>query len=149
MKKVVARITAEVIGSPKEHVVKTLHRALDKLPSEEGVKIIGSKQHECEQMENSKLFSTFAEVEFEVESFKKLLDICYDYTPSSIEILEPAGLDVDTNDLRDFLNDFLARLHKYGMVLKKLQGENIWMMRELEKVTGRRPKPPSVKIDKD
>jgi hypothetical protein len=133
MVKIVVRITAEVLGSPKEHVDKTLQVVLDKLPTEEGVKVITSKKYETKQMEgNEKLWSTFAEVEFETDTFKRVLDICYDYMPSTIEILEPAGMDIDCRDLADFMNDYLTKLHKYSMVLKKMQTENIYMMKKLK-----------------
>ena len=133
MQKIVVRITAEVLGSPKEHVEETLQVLLDKLPTEEGIKIVTSKKYESKQMEgNEKLWSTFAEVEFEADSFKKVLDVCYDYMPSTIEILEPAGMNVDCRDLAEFMNDYLTRLHKYSMVLKKLQTENIYMMKKLK-----------------
>ena len=133
MVKIVVRITAEVLGAPKEHVDKTLQVVLDKLPTEEGVNVVASKKYETKEVEgNEKLWSTFAEVEFEAESFKKVLDVCYDYMPSTIEILEPAGMDIDCRDLADFMNDYLTKLHKYSMVLKKLQTENIYMMKKLK-----------------
>jgi hypothetical protein len=52
--------------------------------------------------------------------------------PSTIEILEPAGMDIDCRDLADFMNDYLTKLHKYSMVLKKMQTENIYMMKKLK-----------------
>jgi hypothetical protein len=137
MKKIICRITTEVIGSPKEHVEETLQKVLDQLPKEEGINILSEKKFDCQKMENNQsLWSTFADIEFETESFQKMLNICYDYTPSTIEILEPAGLDIDMNDINDFLNDFLSKIHKYAMVLKKLQAENIFMMKELKKIKG-------------
>ena len=137
MKNIVARITVEVLGSPKEHVEKTLQLVIKKLKEEENLKVLKVQEFESKQMEN-KLWNTFADMELETKSLKKLIYICYDYMPSTIEILEPAGLDMDTNDISDFLNDFLTRMHKYSMVLKKLQTENIYMMKELEKITGKK-----------
>ena len=60
--------------------------------------------------------------------------------PSTVEILDPAGLEVDTNEVADLLNDMLTKLHKYSLVLTKLQTENIYMMKELEKVSGKKTK---------
>jgi hypothetical protein len=138
MKRIVIRITTEVIGSPKEHVEATLQKVLDKLPEEEDIKFLSCKKYDCKQMEsNKKLWSSFAEIEFETHDFQRVLNICYDYTPSTIEILEPAGMDIDMNNITEFLNDFLSKIHKYAMVLKKLQAENIFMMKELDKLKGK------------
>ena|SRR3989344_5600468 len=138
MKNIVVRITVEVLGSPKEHVENALRLVIKKLKEEEQeVKVLTVKEFECKQMDN-KLWNTFADIEFETKNLKKLLDICYDYMPSTIEILEPAGMEIDTNDMTNFLNDFLTKMHKYSMVLKKLQTENIYMMKELEKISGKK-----------
>jgi len=132
MKRIVSRITVEVLGSPQNYVEETLQKVLGKLQVEEGIRIHSTQVFESKQMDN-KLYNTFADIEFETTSLKRMMEICYDYTPSIIEILEPAGMEVDSNDISDFLNDFLARIHKYSMVLKKLQAENILMKREKSK----------------
>ncbi|HIH14772.1 MAG: hypothetical protein QT08_C0009G0016 [archaeon GW2011_AR17] len=134
MKKIISRITVEVLGSPKDHVEKALQQVIKKLREDEkGIKVLKVEEFECKQMDN-KLWNTFADIEFETFELKRVLDVCYDYMPSTIEILEPAGLEIDTNDIADVFNDFLTHLHKYSMVLKKLQTENIYMMKELEKI---------------
>ena len=134
MKKIISRITVEVLGSPKDHVEKALQQVIKKLREDEkGIKVLKVEEFECKQMDN-KLWNTFADIEFETLELKRVLDVCYDYMPSTIEILEPAGLEIDTNDIADVFNDFLTHLHKYSMVLKKLQTENIYMMKELEKI---------------
>lgn len=132
MKNIVARITLEVLGGPKEHIEQTLLDAINKLNEEKQMKILKKEIYDCQQMEN-KLWSTFADIELETEHLKKLLDVCYDYMPSTIEILEPAGMEVDCNDFADLLNDFLAKMHKHNMVLSKLKTENIFLVKELEK----------------
>ena len=134
MKKIISRITVEVLGSPKDHVEKALQQVIKNLREDEkGIKVLKVEEFECKQMDN-KLWNTFADIEFETFELKRVLDVCYDYMPSTIEILEPAGLEIDTNDIADVFNDFLTHLHKYSMVLKKLQTENIYMMKELEKI---------------
>ncbi|MDP3727817.1 MAG: hypothetical protein Q8R18_00010 [bacterium] len=133
MKNIISRITVEVLGSPKDHVEKALQQVIKKLREEKDVKVLKVEEFECKQMDN-KLWNTFADIEFETPILKRVLDICYDYMPSTIEILEPAGLEMDTNDIADVFNDFLTRMHRYSMVLKKLQTENIYMMKELEKI---------------
>ncbi len=137
MKNITSRITVEVLGSPKDHVEKALNLVIDKLKNEKNLKVLKVKSFECKQMDN-KLWNTFADIEFETKELKKVLEVCFDYMPSTIEILEPAGLEMDTNDIADVFNDFLTKLHKYSMVLTKLQTENIYMMKELEKIKGKK-----------
>lgn len=132
MKTISARITVEVLGSPKEHVEKTLNNVLEKIKGEENIKVTKVEDYECKQMDN-KLWSTFADLEFETKELKRVLDLCLDYMPSTVEILDPAGMELDMNDLSNVLNDMLTKLHKFSMVLTKLQTENIYMMKELEK----------------
>ncbi|MBI5797483.1 hypothetical protein HZA98_01105 [Candidatus Woesearchaeota archaeon] len=132
MKKIVARITIEVLGSPKDHVEKALNAAIEKIKEEKNIRVANVESYESKEMDN-KLWSTFADIEFETEDLKRILNICFDYMPSTLEILEPAGVELDCNDLADTLNDFLTMLHKYNMVINKLQSENTYMMKELEK----------------
>ena len=137
MKNIVTRITVEVLGSPKDHVEKALQQVIVKLKEDQKIKVTKVEAFESKEMDN-KLWSTFADIEFETKEFQKVLDICFDFMPSTVEILEPAGLEIDTNDIANLLNDMLTKLHKYSMVLTKLQGENIYMMKELERIESRR-----------
>ncbi len=139
MKTIVTRITLEILGSPKEHVEKTLHNTIEKVKAEENIKVSKTEIYECKQMDN-KLWSTFADIEFETKELKRVPEICLDYMPSTIEILEPAGMELDMNDLSNVLNDMLTKLHKFSMILTKLQTENIYMMKELEKISEKNKK---------
>jgi hypothetical protein len=127
--RIVIRITEEVLGSPQEHVDKTLDDVITNL--KEKVQVLNVQKHDSKEMDN-KMFSAFADIEFETDSMKKILEICFDFMPSSIEILDPAGITVDTNDLSEMLNDLLAKQHKYSFVLNKLKTENIYMMKKLK-----------------
>ena len=48
--------------------------------------------------------------------------------PSSLEILEPKGLRLETNQFAGLINDLLARLHQIDMVLKGLRAVLIFFM---------------------
>ncbi|MFH1637047.1 MAG: hypothetical protein ABIB71_01325 [Candidatus Woesearchaeota archaeon] len=142
--KVTARILVEVIGGPKEYVEKTLGEVVKKLKAEKKIRILTEKSFEAktisgEELEKlaasmqrktddvkameNKLFSAFAEVELEVDKLKHLMDICFDYAPSTVEILEPAGMDIDCNDITEMLNDLLAKIHRYTYVIKAQQAQ--------------------------
>ena len=86
----------------------------------------------AEQQKN-KLWSTFADIELYAESIERLLGLCFDYMPSSVEIIEPDELKIKSIDLTNFINDLQARLHRYDMLIKSLNAENILLKRELNK----------------
>ena len=60
--------------------------------------------------------------------------------PSSIEIMDPIKLNINSNEVDDLLNDLLARLHNFTMFLKNLQAENIVLKREKEASGGEKKK---------
>ncbi len=116
-------LVLEILGSPKDHVEKTLRMVIDKLKAEEGIKLIKETVYEAQEIKQ--LWSTFADLELEIRDAEKLIDICFDYMPSSIEILDPQSMDLGSKTFGDMLNDLLARLHKYDMMVKSLRAENI------------------------
>lgn len=129
--KIIARIIVEVLGSPKEHVETTIKEIITKLETESGIRMIKQRTYEAEEQKGTKLWSTFSEVEFQAEGLKNLTEICFNYMPSSIEIIEPAGMDIDLSVVSDFMNDLLARIHKYDMILKNLHAENMVMKHDI------------------
>lgn len=123
-----SRIIIEILGSPEEHVKKVIDEVMNELEKRD-IKILKKETSKTKKVE--KFFSSFAEVEFKCESLEKLLDICFDFMPSVIEIIEPKEFKFDPKVLEDFLNDLLARLHKHSMVIRNLHAENVMMKKEL------------------
>jgi len=130
--KIRALIVIEVLGSPKEHVENVMKQIIEKLEKEKGIKLIEQTTYKAEQQKN-KLWSTFADIELYAESIERLLGLCFDYMPSSVEIIEPDELKIKSIDLTNFINDLQARLHRYDMLIKSLNAENILLKRELNK----------------
>jgi hypothetical protein len=52
--------------------------------------------------------------------------------PSSIEILEPEKIGGTREPLTNLLNDLIARLHQYDMLLKNLHAENLMLKKKVE-----------------
>ncbi|MEK6863915.1 MAG: hypothetical protein AABX27_01370 [Nanoarchaeota archaeon] len=130
--KIVTRIVVEIMGAPKNHVEDTMKMVVEKFKAEQGLKVIKEKTAECKETEN-KLWATFSEIEFETDDIQKIAGICFDYMPSSVEILEPAGLDMDMTALADMFNEVLAKLHGYAMHAKKLEAENKLLNARMDK----------------
>jgi len=123
----IIRAVIEIVGSPKEHVEKILGLVVEKIKKEE-LKILRVDAFDAKEVK--KLWSCFAEVEIEFETLERFMGFCFDYMPSSIEILEPEELKVESGSFGDILNDLLAKLHQYDMLIKGLKAENIVLKRD-------------------
>jgi len=116
--KLIVRMVIEVLGTPKEHVESTIKQIIEKFREEESVKVIDAKAYEAEKIKA--FWSTFTDLEFEVENLEKLLTLCFNYMPSSIEIIEPQELRINPNQLSNILNDLMSKLHGYDMIIKDI-----------------------------
>ncbi|MDD4878088.1 MAG: hypothetical protein PHO02_03570 [Candidatus Nanoarchaeia archaeon] len=131
--KIEARVVIEIIGAPQNHVEEVMKNVVEKFKAEDGLKVIKENTAECKETEN-KLWATFSEIEFETSHIQKIADVCFDYMPSSVEILSPAGLDMDTSMLADMFNEVLAKLHGYAMNAKKVDAENRLLNARIDKL---------------
>ncbi|MBT7903368.1 hypothetical protein HN587_05890 [Candidatus Woesearchaeota archaeon] len=111
----------EVLGAPKEYVEKTLDGVLDKVNEEKYLEVTFEESFEATPVkDNEKLLTAFAEVEFWVKSPKDLLSFVFDFTPSSIDVLEPTESMIGAKDLSDLMLDLIARLHFADMRVKEM-----------------------------
>ncbi len=120
----------EIAGFPKEFVAETMHKVINNLKSNENIKI--HKIELAEVAEIKQLFSTFADMELEFKEIPDFLSFCYDYLPSSVELIDQESIELPAKDFDDMFNDVLARLHQYDLVLRNMNAENIKMKNELK-----------------
>ena len=71
------------------------------------------------------IWSTFSEVEVYFDSVDKAVGFCIDYLPSSVEILEPPNVNIESFKFADVLNDLIGKLHMYETVIRNLRASNI------------------------
>ena len=114
------RCIIEMMGAPKEHVVKTLRDYIEKWKTE-GIKI--KKEHYEEPAEHKKLWSTFAELEIDFKEMDEVMGFCLDALPASIEIIEPEQFHVENRHMTMLLNDMLARVHNSDMLVKNMRSQ--------------------------
>lgn len=119
----------EIVGTPKEHVEDTLRLVLKQLREEKGVDVLGGKVHEPKAQ--GAFFSTFAELQVLVKDFTALINLCFSYMPSSVEVVEPASFKLVPLDLAHLFNDLLGRLHEIDMRLKNTNAANILLDKNL------------------
>ncbi|MFH2020798.1 MAG: hypothetical protein ABIJ34_05250 [archaeon] len=104
-----SRAIVEIVGKPKEYVEDSLKSHLEKLKTIEGLELLEQKTEKAEPNEN--YFSAFAEIEILTVDIDTLFTFCYDFMPSSIEILEPEQIVVKNTQITDMLNDLQTRMH--------------------------------------
>jgi hypothetical protein len=121
--KINCRVIIEMLGAPKEHIEETIRSYVKQLKEEyKTVKVL--REQFAEAKKRDKLYSTFVELDLEVQGAENLIGFCFDYMPSSVEIFEPEMLTYEAQDFTDFLNDLQGKLHKIDMALKNLSAEN-------------------------
>ncbi|MBI2549700.1 hypothetical protein HYV83_00780 [Candidatus Woesearchaeota archaeon] len=119
----------EIVGAPKEHVEGTLRLVLKQLREETGTIVLGGKVHEPKAQ--GPFFSTFAELQVLVKNFAALVNICFNYMPSSVEIVEPTQFKLAPLEFSNLFNDLLGRLHEVDMRLKNTNAANALLDKNL------------------
>ncbi|PIN86430.1 hypothetical protein COV19_04700 [Candidatus Woesearchaeota archaeon CG10_big_fil_rev_8_21_14_0_10_44_13] len=112
------RTIVEMMGAPKDYIVKTLKMYVDKIGQDKDIILLSEKYAKPKKQEE--LFSLFVELEILVKNASTLAFFCFDYMPSSIEIMEPQTFSYKAPDFAAFFNDMQARLHRLDMVIKNL-----------------------------
>ena len=114
---VLFRAIIEVLGKPPEHIEATLKGYVKKIEDDPEITVLKKDFSKPAEQEGG-FYSTFVELEAWSKNMPKLFWFCFDYMPSSVEILDPTTLTFSSNDFSDFLNDLQARLHQIDMVVK-------------------------------
>ena len=133
-----AALIIEVLGKPADYIVGSLNLAVEALEKNKKAEVLAKKIHPATLVKDTKeVYTTFAEVEILVPEMSKLVEIIFDYMPSSIEILEPTSFSLKLEDANAVLNDLIGRIHQYDAVLKKMRlelGILAQRLRELENI---------------
>ena len=111
----------EMMGAPKEYISKTFRGYIEKL--KENRNIIVLNEHFAKPKKRDKLFVMYVELELLAKDASELVFFCFDYMPSSIEIIEPEKFSYRAADFAAFLNDMQARMHKVDAHLKNLKAK--------------------------
>jgi len=122
-KEIKARVIIEVVGSPKAHVEETLNKLIETIKSDSELVIEKKEVFEAVEVPELKLFSAFVEADIKFVNIEKLIGFCFDYTPTSIEVIEPMTFMLDARFLNCMLNDVVTKLHKYTMLIRNLDAE--------------------------
>ncbi|MDP3766103.1 MAG: hypothetical protein Q8R04_06340 [Nanoarchaeota archaeon] len=116
------RTIIEVLGKPKEHVESSIKDYIEHIKEDSELVVLNEDYSEIK--EQGKLWSKFVELDLVIKGTGKLISFCFEYMPSSIEVVKPDHLIMTNPELSNFLNDLQARLHNVDMIIKQLKAEN-------------------------
>ncbi|MFA4953482.1 MAG: hypothetical protein WC584_04630 [Candidatus Pacearchaeota archaeon] len=134
-KKIRAIIILEVIGKPPEHLTETLESMIKNIDSEQEVRVIEKKINEPVSMkENKEFYTSFAEIEIEVEEIMRLVGLMFKYMPSHIEVISHEFIALTNNSWNDILNETIRRIHGYDEVARIIQTEKIILENKLREL---------------
>ena len=122
----------EVLGKPKEYVESALKQYIEHIKEDSELVILNEDYSEIK--EQGKLWSKFVELDLVIKGTKKLISFCFEYMPSSIEVVKPEHLIMPNPELSNFLNDLQARLHNVDMIVKQLKAENDFLKHNMNAI---------------
>jgi len=145
--KIKASIIIEIMGRPKEHIVETMDKFIEVMGKEKGLVISGKTLHEPKKVEHKdkegkvievseklQLYTTFAEINIEVDTLMGFVTLCFKYMPAHVEIFEPAELKMNNFEINSMLNELMVRLHNYDAIAKAALNQNQVLTNKLREV---------------
>lgn len=126
------RTIIEVLGKPKEYVEDAIKQYIEHIKEDSELVILNEDYSEAK--EQGKLWSKFVELDLVIKGTKKLISFCFEYMPSSIEVVKPEQLIMTNPELSNFLNDLQARLHNVDMIVKQLKAENDFLKHNMNAI---------------
>ena len=148
--KLKAIMIIEVLGKPPEHLIETLENIIKQIDEEKGVSITSKKINEPKNIEKSEeFFTTFAEIELEVEEIGILAMLMFKYMPAHIEILEPELIVLSNNNWNDILNELVIKLHRYDEIARVVEMEKRVLERKLRELMSQKTEEKTEKETKE
>ena len=132
----------EVVGRPPEHLTETLNNLINQIDEEQGVTVTGKTVNEPTLMKDQKNFYTsFAEIEVEVETIFNIANLMFEYMPANIEIVSPEIIVLTNNGWNEIFNELLRKLHGYDEIARIIQTEKTILERKLRDVLEKKNEP--------
>lgn len=146
--KVKAMMVFEMIGRPANHLSETMHKFIDTIGAEKGVKIINKNIHEPKKVEekdkvplkdNQELYSTFCELELETQHIMGVVAITFKYLPAHVEIIEPENTELSNLDFGAIINEIVLKMHNYDAIAKSAIMQNQMLAEKLKEIMAKHP----------
>ncbi len=138
--KISAIMILDIIGRPPEHLVESLEKIIKTMGEEKGVTLKSKKIREPTLMKDQKdFYTTFAEIEIEVEEILYLVLLMFKYMPAHIEIVHPELIALSNNGFDEILNELVRRLHGYDEIARIMQMEKQILLKKIQDLGGEIP----------
>ncbi|MDD3175055.1 MAG: hypothetical protein PHU51_01105 [Candidatus Nanoarchaeia archaeon] len=124
----------EIIGHPKEHVESTMKAYVENIKKDSEIVVLKEEYEPAEELEGG-VFGVIAEIEMLVKNIEKLTWLCVNFSPASIELIEPDEVVIEQKEITHWLNDLLAKLHEIGVAQKKIHSDNEGLIRNFNAMT--------------
>ncbi len=125
----------EIIGKPKKHLVESLEKIIERIDEEKGVVVKSKEIKKPAELKDQKgFYTTFAEIEVEIEEVLYLAILMFKYMPAHLEIVSPELIALTNNGWNDIFNELTRRLHGYDEVARVLQMERAILEKKLREV---------------
>ncbi|HKZ33752.1 MAG TPA: hypothetical protein VJ142_00745 [Candidatus Nanoarchaeia archaeon] len=132
-----AMLILDVIGRPAQHLVEALEKITEEMGKEKGVVIKTKNIKEPTVMkDNKEFYTTFSEIEVEVEDILYLAILMFKYMPAHIEVISPETISLSNNGWSDILSELVRRLHSYDEVARILQIEKQELLKKIQEPGG-------------
>jgi len=138
--KVSAIMILDIIGRPPEHLVESLEKIIGNIEKEQGITLTSKQIKEPTLMKDQKdFYTTFAEIEVEVDEILYLAILMFKYMPAHIEIIQPELIALSNNGFNDILNELARRLHGYDEIARIMQIEKQILLKKIQELGGEIP----------
>ena len=135
--KVSAIMILDIIGRPPEHLVESMEKIIENMEKEQGVMVKSKQIKEPTLMKDQKdFYTTFAEIEVEVDEILYLVILMFKYMPAHIEIVYPELLAMSNNGFNEILNELTRRLHGYDELARIMQMEKQILLKKIQELGG-------------
>lgn len=135
--KIRAIMIFDVIGRPPKHLIESLEKIVEEIDKEKGVKVKMKDIKEPVLMKDQKdFYTTFAEVELEIDEVLVLAILLFKYMPAHLEIISPEIIAISNNSWNDILNELARRLHAYDEIARIMQNEKNILLKKIQELGG-------------
>lgn len=135
--KIRAIMILDIIGRPPKHLTESLEKVIKEIDDEKGVRVVMKDIKEPVVMKEEKdFYTTFAEVEVELDDVLGLAILLFKYMPAHLEIISPEIIALSNNGWNDVFNELARRLHAYDEIARMLQNEKLVLLQKIQELGG-------------
>src|SRR3989344_4590330 len=78
------------------------------------------------------LWSSFVDIKITFKDLNQMIVFCFDYMPSSVDIIEPLKFNFESVEISGLFNDLMGKIHHYDMLLKNFKAMNEMLKRKVK-----------------